>query len=58
MKVLNRALLRIGYVLTPAPPSAKMLREHANISECHHPARGGRTVQWMRELATLIDGRA
>jgi hypothetical protein len=58
MKVLNRILLRAGYVLAPAPPSAKMLREHANISECHHPARGGRTVKWMRDLATIMDDGA
>lgn len=56
MKTINRALLRFGYVLAPAPPSAKMLREHANVSECRHPARGGRTVAWMRGLATLVDG--
>lgn len=57
MRTLNRLLLRFGYVLAPAPPSAKMLREHANVSECHHPSRGGRTVVWMRGLATLMDGR-
>jgi hypothetical protein len=58
VKIMNRLLLRFGYVLAPAPPSAKMLREHANISECHHPSRGGRTVAWMRGLATLMDGGA
>jgi hypothetical protein len=58
MKNLNRVLLRFGYVLAPSPPSATMLREHANISECHHPARGGRTVAWMRGLATIMDGRS
>lgn len=56
MKILNRALLRLGYVLTPTPPSAKALREHANVSECHHPAATGRTVEWMRALATTMDG--
>lgn len=55
MTTLNRLLLRFGYVLAPAPPSAKMLREHANVSEAHHPSRGGRTVAWLRSMADLID---
>lgn len=57
MKTLNRLLLRFGYVLAPAPPSAKMLREHANVSETHHPSRGGRTVAWLRGMADLVDSR-
>jgi hypothetical protein len=55
MKTINRLLLRFGYVLAPAPPSAKMLREHANVSETHHPSRGGRTVAWLRGMADLVD---
>jgi hypothetical protein len=55
MKMLNRLLLRFGYVLAPAPPSSKMLREHANVSETHHPSRGGRTVAWLRGMADLVD---
>ncbi len=55
MKTLNRLLLRFGYVVAPAPPSAKMLREHANVSESHHPSREGRTVAWLRSTADLID---
>lgn len=48
---INRLLRRLGLVIVPMPPSAKMLHEHANVSECHHPSRGGRTVEWMREVA-------
>lgn len=56
MRTLNRALRRLGIMLVPSPPSAKMLREHANTSEVHHPSRGGLTVEWMRHVAYLIDG--
>lgn len=55
MRLINRVLVRFGCILIPAPPSAKMLREHANVSESHHPARGGNTVVWMRHLADLTD---
>ncbi|GAA0641150.1 hypothetical protein GCM10009548_01640 [Streptomyces malaysiensis subsp. malaysiensis] len=56
MRVLNRVLRRFGYIVTPTPPSAKMLREHANVSETHHPSRGGNTVAWMRDVADRVDG--
>jgi site-specific DNA-cytosine methylase len=36
--MLNRLLRRLGVMVVPRPPSAKMLHEHANISECHHPS--------------------
>jgi hypothetical protein len=55
MKTINRLLLRFGVMLAPAPPSAKMLREHANVSETHHPSRGGRTVAWLRVMADLVE---
>jgi hypothetical protein len=56
MLILVRWLRRRGYVVVPLPPSTKMLREHANVSEPHHPSRGGRTVAWMREVADIVDG--
>lgn len=56
MLVLARWLRRRGYTVVPLPPSTKMLREHANVSESHHPSRGGRTVTWMREVADIVDG--
>lgn len=56
MTILNRALRPFGVMLVPRAPSAKMLHEHANISECHHPSRGGNTVQWLRRVATLMGG--
>ncbi|WP_030024877.1 hypothetical protein [Streptomyces monomycini] len=55
MRLFNRVLVRFGYALVPAPPSAEALREHANVSESHHPAHGGNTVIWMRRLADLAD---
>ena len=54
MKLINRVLRPLGVMLVPMPPSATMLHEHANISECHHPSRGGRTVAWMRRVAALM----
>jgi hypothetical protein len=54
LAALNRVLRPIGVMLVPRPPSAKMIHEHANVSECHHPARGGRTVVWMRTVANLM----
>lgn len=48
---INRLLRRAGLVIVPMPPSAKMLHEHVNVSESHHPSRGGRTVAWMRTVA-------
>ena len=54
IRVVNRILRASGYMLIPTPPSRKMLREHANVSECHHPSRGGNTVAWMRLVASLI----
>ena len=54
MKMINKALKLFGVMLVPRPPSAKMMHEHANTSESHHPSRGGRTVQWMRHVASLM----
>jgi hypothetical protein len=51
---VNRILRHFGWMLVPAPPSAKMLHEHANVSECHHPSRGGNTVRWMRKVAEMM----
>jgi hypothetical protein len=56
VKAVNRVFRRFGVLLVPCPPSAKMMHEHANVSECHHPARGGRTVVWMRRVAGYMDG--
>lgn len=53
MNLLNRITRRLGFLVVPLPPSAKMLHEHANVSECHHPSRGGNTVRWMRRVADL-----
>lgn len=50
-----REQLSPGRLIVPTPPSAKMLREHANVSECHHPSRGGNTVAWMREVAAIVE---
>lgn len=54
MTLINRLLRRFGVLLVPCPPSAKALHEHANVSECHHPSRGGNTVRWMRRVADLM----
>lgn len=51
---MNSLLRRFGYLIVPIPPSAKMLREHANVSETHHPAKGGNTVEWMRHVADMV----
>lgn len=51
MRRINRALRPFGLMVVPVPPSAKMLHEHANVSECHHPSRGGNGVRWMRVVA-------
>ncbi len=48
--LVNALLRRFGLLLVPKP-SAKMLHEHANVSETHHPSRGGKTVAWMRQVA-------
>lgn len=59
MKFVNRLLARVGIVILPvrrdARTTGKMLQEHANISEHHHPSRGGNTVRWMRRAARWID---
>jgi hypothetical protein len=55
MHLTNKILKHLGVILVPLPPSAKMLREHANTSESFHPSRGGNTVAWMRRVADLID---
>lgn len=52
--LVNAFLRRLGIIIVPLPPSAKMLREHANVSETHHPSRGGNTVRWMRRVADLV----
>lgn len=52
--MLNRVLRPLGVMVVPRAPSAKMLREHANVSECHHPSRDGRTTVWMRTVADLM----
>lgn len=56
-RLLNRLLAPLGVLVVPRPPSAKMLREHANVSEVHHPSRGGNTVAWMRRVADLVGDR-
>lgn len=53
--MINRILRRFGWLLVHTPPSAKMMREHANTSESFHPSRGGRTVQWMRYVAKEME---
>lgn len=53
---VNRALRALGVMVVPLPPSAKMLREHANISETHHPSGGGKTVKWLRDVADMRHG--
>lgn len=55
MKTLNRITRRFGFLIVPCPPSAKMLHEHANVSESHHPSRGGNTVRWMRLVASYVE---
>ena len=54
VRAINRVLQRFGVLLVPLPPSAKMLHEHANVSEVHHPSRGGNTARWMRHVAGLM----
>lgn len=54
MRYANRFLLRFGWMLVPEPTSPKMLEEHANVSECHHPSRGGNTVKWMRHVSMMM----
>lgn len=54
MKVLNKVLRKFGYLVVPCPPSAKMMEEHANVSETHHPSRGGNTVKWLRLVADYM----
>lgn len=58
---MNRLLRRFGFVLVPLPPSAKMLREHANVCESQHvrtDVHGGTDgcVRWMRDIASAVDG--
>lgn len=54
MGVVNFLLRPLGIILVPRPPSAKMMREYANVAEAHHPSRGGNTVRWMRRVADLM----
>ena len=55
MYLINKVLSWFGVLLVPMPPSAKMLHEHANVSEVHHPSRGGNTVAWMRKVASYVE---
>lgn len=50
---INRWLSNTGYVIVPIT-SGKMLTEHANTAEAHHPSRGGLTVRWMRQVASFM----
>ena len=57
VRTINWITRRLGFLIVPLPPSAKMLHEHANVSEVHHPSRGGNTVRWMRRVAGYMGGR-
>lgn len=50
LAAINSITRRFGFLVV-LKPSAKMLNEHANVSEVHHPSRGGETVEWMRQVA-------
>lgn len=54
LRPVNRVLKPVGLVVFPSPPSAKMLHEHANVAEVHHPSQGGATVRWLRRTAELL----
>jgi len=54
LRALNWILRPTGLMVIPRPPSAKMMIEHANVSEAHHPSGSGRTVAWMRIVADLM----
>lgn len=56
MRTLNRLLRTFGVAVVPVT-SGKMLIEHANVAEAHHPSRGGRTVAWMRQVADSMPYR-
>lgn len=61
MRLINRLARRFGYVLVPLPPSAKMLREHANVCESQHvymDVHGGTDgcLRWSRRVASIVDG--
>lgn len=51
---MNHILRWFGYMIVPRPPSAKMLREQANVGEVHHPAGKGLTVAWMHRVAKMM----
>lgn len=51
---LNWVLRPMGLLVVPRPPSAKMMREHANVSEARRLSSQGRTVAWMRTVADLM----
>lgn len=60
MRALNRLCRRLGFLVVPLPPSAKMLREHANVCESQHlrgDVHGGTDgcVRWMRAVASKIE---
>jgi tRNA G10 N-methylase Trm11 len=57
MRTVNRVLRRFGFVALPLPPTAKMLREHANVLETARPyVHGSFTLRWLRHVADLVDG--
>jgi len=52
---MNKLLKPLGVMIVPRVySSAKALREHANVSETHHPSHGGNTVRWMRRVADVL----
>jgi hypothetical protein len=54
MTFINWWIRPLGIILVPCPPSVQQLEEHANVSEAHHPSRGGNTVKWMRQVASMM----
>jgi len=54
IRAMNWLLRPSGLMVIPRPPSAKMMIEHANVSESYHPSGNGKTVAWMRTVATLM----
>ncbi|MGI5201652.1 hypothetical protein ACQEU6_08730 [Spirillospora sp. CA-108201] len=52
----NRLLARAGVMLVPRPPfTGKALHEVANVTENHHPARGGNATRWLRHVAAITN---
>jgi hypothetical protein len=57
MKIINWLFRWLGFLVVPLPPSAKMLREHANVCESTHPGphdRADGCVVWMRLVASSV----